>query len=147
MNTILKSRAKQQGFTLIELMIVVAIIGILASVALPAYQTYVSRSQATAGLAEIAAGKVVVETKISEGLDAAISLPEELGLKDSTKRCEITVQVDASGVAKLQCTLKGNASVDGLVIAWDRTAGAPGVPASWTCTSTIPANLKPKNCS
>ena len=47
----------QQGFTLIELMIVVAIIGVLAAVAVPAYQDYVTKSQVTAALAEIFPGE------------------------------------------------------------------------------------------
>lgn len=58
---------KQQGFTLIELMIVVAIIAILAAIALPMYQDYVAKSQVTAGLAEITPGKTQFEVKTNEG--------------------------------------------------------------------------------
>ena len=60
----------QKGFTLIELMIVVAIIGILAAVALPAYQSYTAKSQTAAALTEIAAVKVNIDDAIGQGAAA-----------------------------------------------------------------------------
>jgi type IV pilus assembly protein PilA len=60
-------RMQQQGFTLIELMIVVAIIGILAAIAIPQYQNYVARSQVTRVMAEAGSLKTPIEVCVLDG--------------------------------------------------------------------------------
>ena len=57
----------QKGFTLIELMIAIAIIGVLAAVAFPAYQTYVAKSQVATALSEIAPTKIAIELALGSG--------------------------------------------------------------------------------
>ena len=132
---------KQQGFTLIELMIVVAIIAILAAIALPAYQNYVAKSQVTAGLADIRGGVTAFEEGIQSG-KSGNATPDLLGLSTSTARCAISVPVNSFTAAsgqQIRCVLKGNPKVVGAQVNLTRnTSGA------WNCTTTIAAADKNK---
>lgn len=133
---------KQQGFTLIELMIVVAIIAILAAIALPMYQDYVAKSQATAGLAEITPGKTQAEVLLNEGKTFA-NTAEEVGLKNSD-RCTVTVKGDSgAGTASIGCALKGNAKVSKGSLTLNRVNDG-----SWACKAAgMDAKYVPGGCA
>tara|TARA_R100001369_G_scaffold52416_1_gene79229 strand:+ start:8306 stop:8737 length:432 start_codon:yes stop_codon:yes gene_type:complete len=137
----------QKGFTLIELMIVIAIIGILAAIAIPAYQSYIAKSQVAAGLAEISPAKTNAEAKLAEGISNTLTAAD-LGVQATTQRCAITASVAATGASTITCTLKGTSSVKDQTITWTRAVDVPatGVIGAWTCATTVATEFKPKTC-
>jgi type IV pilus assembly protein PilA len=89
-------RRRQRGFTLIELMIVVAIIGLLASIAVPAYQNYAIRSKLSEVVLAASACRITVtETYVSGG---AAPAPNDWGCEINISRYVQIVATDANGV-------------------------------------------------
>jgi type IV pilus assembly protein PilA len=158
------SEARAGGFTLIELMIVVAIIGVLAAIAIPQYQTYVFRSQVQRVVGESGSLKAAVEACLSNGAidvgDPAIAGncdPQATGsnLQATAGNAAPTIAADWVSVGTGVPQVSLSATVPSQIVAtFGNLAGAPlqGTPAgsitwerdlngSWTCKA---ANLDPK---
>lgn len=152
----------QKGFTLIELMIVVAIIGILAAIAIPQYQNYVSKSQVSRVMSESGQVRTAVEACILDGrttvgdgagecdpgatgsnlvtgaAQTSITLPTGTGVPQVTD--------PLTAASTIVATFGGNAAAvltdAGALLTWTRSADG-----SWACSTTnVPNNLIPNGC-
>lgn len=151
----------QKGFTLIELMIVVAIIGILAAIAIPQYQNYIARSQVSRVMGEASAVKTAVETCLLDGkADTAcyIGWTNSNLVAASGAGSTNAATAAATGQAGLKIANYANAAtaavtvtaefgqnaaaaIKGKKLQWSRA-----IDGSWTCKTNVDAKFAPTGC-
>ncbi|TVR92491.1 MAG: pilin [Wenzhouxiangellaceae bacterium] len=128
------------GFTLIELMIVVAIIAVLATLGFVIYQDFTIRSQVTAGLADIAAGRSNFESLVIARNLNTFDV-NDLGLSAQTPRCDpIDMQPGPDGF--IRCSLVGHPAIAGEAVTLQRT-----VDDAWVCEAGgVAPRHRPEGC-
>jgi type IV pilus assembly protein PilA len=132
----------QKGFTLIELMIVVAIIGILAAIALPAYRDYTVRAKVTEVILAASSAKNTIAEAYQ--LSGATTMPATVAVETQASRYVTSVSY-ASGVITATATAAESA-ISGLTITLTGTPATNGQ-VTWTCGGTIPVKYRPASCN
>ncbi len=165
----------QKGFTLIELMIVIAIIGILAAIAIPQYQNYIARSQVSRVMGETGTIKTAVDTCIQAGKvsgttsSTTVCAPSDFGATGSNILGAVVdaggAVVDAGtavaansglGLPKVQVNSDGTAKIQGKFghnAAAILKSGTPKIVqwerdanGTWTCSTDVDAKFAPSGC-
>lgn len=138
-----------KGFTLIELMIVVSIIGILASIAVPAYQDYIAKAQIGEAVQLLDGAHSIIEEDVFQTATFPADTADliNLGVRTQGTYGYITTSANAeasTGTLKYTYT-SGNSQ---LTIANKNTVSfTRDINGTWLCSSNLPAKLVPKTCS
>lgn len=132
-------RTLQKGFTLIELMIVVAIIGILAAVALPAYQDYTVRAK----VSEVMLAASSAKTAVSEAASTLNQLPATASVDVQSQQSKYVSSVTWDG-SKITASARGDTTISGSTIEMAATYASGQV--TWTCGGTILSKYRPASC-
>ena len=132
-------RSIQKGFTLIELMIVVAIIGILAAVALPAYQDYTVRAK----VSELMLAASSAKTAVSEAAATLSAMPAQSSVSVQTQSSKYVASVAWDGSSVI-AVAQGDNNISGSNIFMSGSYASGQV--VWTCGGTIDQKYRPASC-
>ena len=132
---------KQQGFTLIELMIVVAIIGILAAIAIPAYQDYTIRAQVSEGL-NLSGGAKAAVTEYFQDRGVMPTNNSQAGLENTIQGKYVSAVTVSAGVITVTYGFSAHSLISGDSLALTPNTNAPGS-VQWVCANA--SGLQPKH--
>ena len=146
MNTKGMMKKAQQGFTLIELMIVVAIIGILAAVALPAYQDYTTRAKVSEVVLAASSGKNNVAEWAQTKKEMPLTADFTPGAQSSKWVSSVSYSAPTTAAGTVIAVATGDTSIAGSTIALEGTYDSSTSQATWVCSGNIAAKYRPATC-
>lgn len=139
------SSESNKGFSLIEMLITIAIVGVLAASALPLYQGYVARSQVAAAHASIRAAVPIAEEMILRNVQPSLDAADDgyIGLRSDTVRLGTIGLAGSLSLTQLEIVLDGSVTP---VISGGRITISRTVNGVWLCTSDVMPRYRPDNC-